>query len=153
MEISPYQTLEELESNETVTNATQVAKIFYLDKTKNLDERIEAFNKYGEKVTFIHHFADSKLEKISECYIGLRYVERYQNIDCTEIIKWWVVRQWGSKHQPSTRCFTRKDRYGELKIETKPRNYTPSKEAYDRLYTYYLEKVFKEGVATFEFDW
>jgi hypothetical protein len=153
MEISPYQTLDELESNETVKNAVQAGKIFYLDKTKDLDERIEAFSKYGKKVTFIHHFTDLHLEKISECFLGLMHVERYQNIDCTEIVKWWVDRQYGYKYLSSTRCFIRGDGFLRLKIETKPRNYTPSKEAYDRLYAYYLEKVFKEGVATFEMDW
>lgn len=153
MKISPYQTLEELESNETVKNATRAGKIFYLDKTKNLNERIEAFYTYGEKDMYIHHFADSNLEKISECFIDRMGVERHQNIDCTEIISWWVAYQWGSAHLPKTRCFIHRDKYNKFKIVTKPRNYSPSKEAYDRLYAYYLEKVFKEGVATFNFDW
>ena len=33
------------------------------------------------------------------------------------------------------------------------RNYKPSQEAVDRLYKFYVEKLFLEGVGSFEFDW
>lgn len=141
MQTSPYQTFEELISTETAKNAPAAAEVFYSDKSKNFDERIRAFLKYGK--TYDHFskpdFEDEKISTIIELYLA--EVPRYKLFCCIDAIRAFV------SSLSSKRRFVRSGKYSEA-----PRNYTASNEAQKRLYMYYIEKLIAEDIAFFEND-
>jgi len=144
---SIYNSLDEIEDNVVVKNIKSEAKKFYMDKSKDFDERCKVFSTHGENYTYIFQPIDRKLVKIFEAY-NENNLDRHSTIDTLYIIEWWIdtlscersiIDFSKNKYHPS--------------IESSDRNYTPSKEAVERLNRYYTEKLFLEGISEFTFDW
>jgi len=145
---SPYNSLDELEENCSVKKIKEEAKKFYLDKTKDFDERIKVFQSHGESEDWIFTPQNSDLKKIFEIYMETSEVNHNENISCISIVESWL------SNLQSKRC---KIDYSQNqyhpKINSTTRNYTPSKEAIEKLTRYYFEKLFIENVSSFDFDW
>lgn len=144
---SPYKNLEDFQENVTIKNSTKEAKNFYMDKTKNINDRITIFNEFGEKDSCIHTPHNVGLRRMFDMYTENGWCERHEIIHCTNILEYWLENledyrcslDWSNKYHP--------------KLVKKMRNYKPSKVAIERLRNYYLEQLFLEGIAKFEFDW
>ena len=128
---SPYKNLENIENKVVVKNIKVESKKFYLDKTKKFKERVRVFAVHGEENLFIFRPSDPSLNKIFSLYMENDWIQRHENIDCATIIEEWV---------------------SEL-AEKSGRRYKPSKKSIERLYKYYMEKLFSEGIGSFKFDW
>ena len=75
-------------------------------------------------------------------------VERHEIVYCANVIEWWIECLSYRK----TKIDYHKNRFHpELKQEY--RNYKPSEESINRLYRYYMEKIFLYGIGKFDFDW
>lgn len=145
---SPYKNIDDLEENISVKRIKDEARKFYLDKSKNFKDRVDVFNKYGESHSYIYHPKNSNINKIFDIYQEMDYTERHQNVECESIISFWI------DSLTDDRCeidYSRNSYHPSLK-KTK-RKYKPSKKAIDRLYKYYMEKLFLEGMGSFEWDW
>jgi len=144
---SPYNSLDEIEESVVVKKISVAAKDFYLDRSKPFSERIKVFAKYGKFEDFIFEPTDSNLKKIFQIYQEGGWLERHQNVETPEIVDFWIGTlksnrthlNWSNPYHP--------------KKEKRSRNYKPRKEAIERLRKYYMEKLFLEGVGSFEFDW
>lgn len=143
---SPYNNIDEIENNVTINKIIEEAKIFYHDKTKNFNDRIKVFTKYGESNDWIFYPVDYNLHKIFELYMESE-INRNQIIETPYIVEWWIEKlknyrcefNWINQYHP--------------KLLTTKRNYNYSDKALDRLYHYYMEKLFLEEIGSFEFDW
>jgi len=149
---SKFNSLDELEENVSVKNIAVEAKIFWSDETKNFEERVEVFSKYGEKRSYIYEPNHRDLSKIfnmsSESDDGGMCFDRHEKVDCLSVVDWWI----------ETLCENRsKISYNENqyhpKIKSKNRNYTPSEQAIERLRNYYTRILMQEGISSFNFDW
>ena len=145
---SDYDTLAEMEENETVKHIPEVAKQFYLDKTKPLQERLRVFTKYGKKEDFIHQPTNVALKKIFDVsFEDSDNYSRNETIECYDIVSCWLEQlkdgrlslNWSNPYHP--------------KLIKKKRNYKPSEEAMKRLELYYCENLFLEEIGSFDFDW
>jgi hypothetical protein len=143
---SPYKDLNDIEENVVMKKIEEAAKEFYLDKTKDFDERIKVFNKYGKKDTCIFRTSDRDLSKIFDVYFE-NDIDRHQTVTCTDVVWYWI------DYLRRCRCHLNWTNPYHPKIDKGNRNYKPSQEAIDRLYRFYVEKLFLEGVGSFEFDW
>jgi len=144
---SPYNSVDEIEENVVIKNVAEVAKQFYHDKTKDFEERVKVFTKYAKRNTFIFHPTDHDLDKIFKIYIENDFLERRQIIECEKVVNSWIESlmykrchlSWTNPYHPT--------------LKQKNRNYKPSEKAIDRLYKYYMEKLFNDEVGSYEFDW
>lgn len=145
---SPYNNVEEIIDTLPIKKATEAGRIFWMDKTKPLKERIKAFEEYGEKESCIYEPENRFLSKIFNIYLEQGYLQRHENVSCINIVKFWIEKL------KSGRTFIdySKNSY-HPSIKNEKRNYKPSKEAVDRLSNYYLEALFVGGVSEFELDW
>ena len=144
---SPYRNMDEMEEELSVKRIKEAAKNFYLDKTKDLYERIKVFANYGEDHSCIWYPADKDMNKIFQMYVE-NNVERHEHIDSVDIIEWWI----DLLSEKNTKISYKENKY-HPKVISKFRNYVPTEESIDRLRKYYLEKLFIEGVGSFEVDW
>ena len=118
-----------------------------MDKTKSFEERLKAFTKLGEQDSSIFHPTNRDLKIIFDVYGENGWVERHQIIECEHIVEYWIDKlrnnrchlDWTNKYHP--------------KVATSTRNYTPNQKAIDRLYRFYIEKLFLDGIGSFEWDW
>lgn len=145
--ISPYNTLDELEDNVVVKKMSEAAKTFYMDETKDFSERVNVFSKYGKAECSIHQPTDANLAKIFNMHLEGDWLERHQVITCADIVYGWV------NDLKTKRCKLNWSNHYHPKLEKTNRNYVPSEEAINRLYRYYIEKLFLEEIGSFEFDW
>lgn len=144
---SPYESLDDLEENVTMKKIEEEARKFYMDKTKKFEDRLEVFNKYGKEESYIFRPNDKDLKVIFQVYSSEGYTERHEQIECSQIIEFWlsymaenrIKIDWSNRFHPKMK---------ELK-----RGYEPSEEAQDRLFRFYMERLFVEGVGSFNFDW
>ena len=143
---SPYINMDEMEEELSVKRIGAAAKEFYLDKTKNFEERVKVFTKYGKKHGWIWQPQDFDLGEIFSMYC--ENSERHESVDCAQIIEWWI----DSLSYKRTFIDYSKNKY-HPKLKQEYRDYEPSKEACDRLHRYYMEKLFLFGVGSFEIDW
>lgn len=144
---SPYKNMDEMEEELSVKRIGAAAKEFYLDRTKDISERVKVFSKYGEEQSWIWKPQDFDLHKIFEMH-GESGVERHEIVYCANVIEWWIECLSYRK----TKIDYHKNRFHpELKQEY--RNYKPSEESINRLYRYYMEKIFLYGIGKFDFDW
>jgi len=131
---SPYKTCKELEDEFDIKSIKkrlkEAARVFYLDKTKPMAERIAVFTEYGDVRSSIWEPFDPIISKM---FSGTEYFDRHEMVNTVDVIE---------NHMD---CM---DEYRE-----EDRNYEPSEGAIERLKAYYLNKLFIEGVAKFEFDW
>jgi len=144
---SPYNTMDELEENTTIKKIPEESKKFYHDKTKPLSERIKVFNKYGHKEAYIFTPQNIHLAKIFDLYFEQEFIDKYQTINCAEIIEWWVFTTLNDNRIHINKL----NNYH--KIVTLNRNYKPSKISIERLFNYHIENLFLEDVGSFTFDW
>jgi hypothetical protein len=143
---SPFNSLDELEANVVVKHIEEEAKKFYHDKTKNFEERVKVFTRHGAQKDSIFDPIDRMLAKIFHIYSEGEN-DRNSIIECEQIINWWIdclvcdrcKLDWTNQYHPQ--------------LKKKKRNYEPSDAACDRLFRYYMEKVFLEEVGSFKFDW
>ena len=145
---SPYKDLNDLEENVTVKKIKEESKNFYLDKTKDFKERVKVFSMHGKFEGSILQPSDSNLKKIFDIYGEKSYIDRHQKCDSVDIVEWWI------ENLSDGRCkidYSKNHFHPDLK-ESK-RKYKPSKAVIDRLYRYYVEKLFLDGVGSFEWDW
>ena len=149
---SKFNSLDDLEENLSVKKIYAEAEIFWNDETKDFEERMKVFGKYGKEETYIHEPSHRGLARIfnmsSECDDGGMCFERHQNVDCIYVVEWWIDTLSEGRSKISYN-----DNQYHPRIISKKRNYTPSNEAIDRLRNYYTRIIMKEGVASFEFDW
>lgn len=149
---SKFKSLDDLEENLSVKKIDAEAKIFWNDETKDFDERLEVFGKYGKNSTYIHEPNHRGLAKIfnmsSESDDGGMCFDRYQNVDCLDVVEWWIE----TLSEGRSKISYNENKY-HPKIISKKRNYIPSEAAIDRLQNYYKRIIMQEGVASFEFDW
>lgn len=146
--VSPYKNLEDLEDNVTVKKIEKEAVKFFMDTTKNLQDRIAVFNEYGQDESYIHHPENPTLNRIFDAYKETGYSERHETVKCLDIIDWWVEELKGKR----TFVSYKSNKY-HPSLKRKPRNYTPSKASVERLKNYYTMLLIDEGVARFEYDW
>ena len=142
---SKYSSIDDIEEHLPVMKARQEAKIFYLDKTKDLDNRIKAFNMYGEYETDIAYHKNVNLLFKHMFKVYLENYDRYRTCITVDIIENWleILIYKRSIYNFSTR-----------ELEQSERNYKPSQEAIDRLWEYYIEKLFEtDKVSKFTHDW
>jgi hypothetical protein len=144
---SPYNTLEDLEDSVVVKKIKDEAVKFYLDKTKDFTERVRVFAVHGEEESCIFNPSDADLGKIFKIYMEKDWIQRHETVDCATIVESWL------SNLKKNRCHLSWSNPYHPKLEKESRNYIPSEEAIDRLYKYYMEKLFLEGVGSFEFDW
>ena len=143
---SIYNNMDEMEEELSVKKIHAAAKEFYLDKTKNFDERKKVFEKYGESIGSIYRPEDLDLGKIFDMY-NENDNERHSIIGCLDIIEWWIEKVYCNKVE-----LDYYNRYHPKIVKSK-RKYTPSDEACIRLTRYYTEKLFLYGISQFTFDW
>lgn len=145
---SPYKDLNELEENVVAKKIKDEAFVFFSDKTKSLENRLEVFKKYGKTHSYIHEPSNPDLARIFEIYKEREEMQRHETADCIRIVESWVnslvkgrrkISYESNRHHP--------------KIKGTVRNYTPSKESIERLKNYYLEILLEEGTSSFKFDW
>jgi hypothetical protein len=106
------------------------------------------FNIHGESETYLFNPTDFRLAKIFEIYTEVYEPERHTDIECSEVIEFWI------QELKEKRCeidYSQNKYHPSLRREE--RNYIPSSEAILRLKTFYLEKLFLEGIGSFTFDW
>jgi len=127
---SPYKVLDDIEENVVMKKIPEATRNYYLDKSKPFEERLEVFNKYGAQNGYIFNSTQPDISTIIETYIDREDLDKYQDIEISSIIENWI----------------------EI-LKKKSRNYKLSKESTQRLYKYYMEKVFIEGVCSFKLDW
>ena len=142
-----YKDLNHMEEELSVKKIQHEAEKFYLDRSKNWKERLKVFEKYGKKVSSIHHPADSSLEKIFQMNIEKCEHERHETITCSYVIEWWI------EQLSENRTHIFEAERGRIKMDEADRNYEPSDKAMDRLEKLYMEKIMLERVASFELDW
>jgi len=143
---SKYNSLEEIKKE--LSEINRQATLYYKDETNGFDERIEVFTEFGEKDGCIHHPNDPKLRKIFDIMFEQDYWDRHQTIECIHVVDCWV------EFLEYDRCkisYNKNEYHPEI-LKTK-RNYTPSKEAIERLKRHYHNIILKENVAKFELDW
>lgn len=149
---SKFNSLDDLEENLSVKKICAEAEIFWNDETKDLEERLGVFDKYGKKVNCIHSPSHRGLSRIfdmsSESDSGGMCFERHEEVSCLEVVDWWIDTLIEGRSKISYN-----DNQYHPKIKSKKRNYTPSDEAIDRLSNYYKRIIMQEGVASLEFDW
>jgi len=145
---SNFKDLNDLEENVTVKNIKTEAKKFYMDKTKDFKKREKVFSKHGKSNDYIYHPIDSNLKKIFDIYFENDYLDKHQIVKTLDVIKNWIETLSDSR---SIIDYS-KNKY-HPNIKSTERNYTPSDKAIERLYRFYAEKMFLEGVSEFEFDW
>lgn len=144
---SPYNTLDEIEENVVMKKIPEAAKNFYLDKTKSFEERLKVFAAHGKQDSSIFQPTNRDLKIIFDVYSENGWIERHQIVKCEQIVEYWIDKlidnrchlDWTNKYHP--------------KVATKSRNYKPSQKAIDRLHRYYMEKLFLDGIGSFEWDW
>jgi hypothetical protein len=142
--MSKFNTLEELEENLTAKQLkTTGAKEFYLDTSKKMSERVKVFNEYGEDNGCIYRPITKELKHIFEWYYESDYPSKMETILTSDVVNDWV----------DLLKFDRITVVDDDLFEDSVRNYTPSKEALERLKNYYLNKLMKEGIAKFTYDW
>lgn len=145
---SSFKDLNDLEENCSVKKMETEAPIFYKDKTKSLDLRLQVFDKYGKEHSYIYEPKNNILKEIFEIYHEQCENQRHENISCGDIIEWWFYQLQKNRLEID---YSSNKYHPNLK-KTK-RNYTPSVEAITRLKNYYNELLILEDVASFEFDW
>lgn len=145
---SPYNSVDEMEEELPVKKIKAAAENFYLDKTKDFEERLKAFDKYGDKETYIFRPQDVRLNKIFDIYFEQDYVQRHETVNCLSIIEWWI----DSLADERTHISYVNNKY-HPDLESSERNYVASENSINRLRKYYIEKLILEKTATFEFDW
>ena len=143
---SMYNSLDEMEEELSVKKIGAEAQIFYMDKSKDLKERIKVFEKYGHEEGSIYTPDDDALNVIFEFHNDDDNNERHQTYETIDIIDWWIGMQ------KRNRVNVYKGEYSP-KFKKLTRNYTPNKQAIERLRIYYIEKLFIEGISSFVFDW
>lgn len=143
--ISQYKNYADFEENVSLKNSKAEGKIFYMDKTKPFNEREIAFNNFGEEDSSIHQPRNYELSQIFSYYNDSDN-ERHQIIYCGDIVERWLEELFFN------RCTFDYSEY-RISLKRKPRNYKPSDKAVERLRRYYMEILFLEGIASFEFDW
>jgi hypothetical protein len=144
---SPYNSMEKMEEELSVKKIKAACKNFYLDKTKDLNERIKVFSKYGDDYGCIWYPYDKDMNKIFQTYVE-KNVERHEIVTSVDVIKWWI----DLLSEKNTKISFKENKY-HPNIISKYRNYVPTEESINRLRKYYLEKLFIEGVGSFEVDW
>ena len=144
---SPYADLEDIEDNVVVKKIKEEAKKFYLDKTKKFSERVRVFAVHGKEEGFIFTPSYPDLATIFKMHSENDWINRHQMVDCATIIENWVENLY------ENRCTLNWSNPYHPELERSDRGYEPSKEAIERLYKYYMEKLFLEGVGSFKFDW
>lgn len=144
---SPYNTMDEMEEELSVNKIKEACKNFYLDKTKNLNERIKVFSKYGDTYGYIWTPFDKDMNKIFQMYCE-NNLERHEIVDSVEVIEWWI----DLLSEKNTKISFKENKF-HPNIIFKYRNYVPTQESIDRLRIFYLERLFIEGVSSFELDW
>ncbi len=145
---SKYNSLDDLEDNVVAKKIEAEANIFYKDKTKPMAERLLVFEKYGESENYIHQPEDIRLRKIFKMYGETGYVDKYQTVDCLDVINWWV----DELSEKRCKISYNENKYHPKIIKTK-RKYTPSEESKNRLSAFYKTLLIEEGVARFTYDW
>jgi len=145
---SQFDSLDDIEDNVVVKKITEEAKKFYMDSTKDFEERIKVFSKHGFRQGCIHEPTDRNLRKIFEMHNESDWIQRHEICNTVDIVNYWVCHQL-----EQNRCKLDYTNPYHPKLKKLNRGYHPSKAAIDRLYKYYVEKLFLEGVGSFEFDW
>lgn len=143
---STFNSLDEIEENVVIKHVAEEAKKFYHDKSKVFEERVKVFTRYGKREDYIFHPKNRILDKIFKMYIEGEN-DRCSIIECDQIINWWV------KMLMYKRCKLNWSNPYHPELKQKNRNYKPSNAACDRLFKYYMEKMFLEEVGSFVFDW
>lgn len=144
---STYKSLDDLENNVVARKIKEEARKFYHDKSKPFKERLKVFGVYGEEDSCIYNPKNTDLNSIFELHTEGDMYQRHEMVDTVNIIDSWIDNlrsarlsmDWENKYHP--------------KLKETKRNYTPSKEALNRLRVYYLEKLMLEEVRSFELDW
>jgi hypothetical protein len=144
---SPYKDLNDIEENVVMKKIPEAAKMYYMDKSKPFNERVTVFSVHGKEAGFIHEPTDSDLAKIFKIYYEGGWLDRYQTVECAEVLESWM------QNLRSNRCHLNWSNPYHPELEKEKRNYIPSEEAIQRLYKYYMEKVFLDEIGSFEFDW
>ena len=147
---STYASLDEIEETLPLKKAREAARVFWLDKTKPMEERIKAFNAHGEKKEWLHHPKHAGLHKIFDIFIedGDDYRMRRETINCFDVIEWWIdALHFDRLHID----YSRNPYHPSLKKSE--RNYSPSEKSMERLSAYYQQILFVEGVTSFVYDW
>jgi L-rhamnose mutarotase len=143
---SLFNSLDEIEENVVVKRIKEEAKKFYHDKTKVFEERVKVFTRHGEQENSIFEPSDRNLSKIFQMH-NEGDNDRNSIIECESVIRWWIDElrynrsklDWTNHYHP--------------KLKQTERNYEPTDAACERLFRYYMEKLFLEEVGSFEFDW
>lgn len=146
--VSPYKNLDDIQENVTVKKAKEAAKIFLMDNTKSIEDKLEVFDIYGEEEQYIYDPNHPFLNKIFEIYKEQDMIQKYEVVDCLDIVEWWIDELSDKRCEISYVS----NKYHPNLIRTK-RNYEPSQEALDRLSNYYRDIILEEGVVRFTFDW
>ncbi len=145
---SPFKSVDHIEEETPVKRIEEVARIFYMDKTKPMKERKKAFSKWGKKNTWIHRPENPAMNKIFALYFEQDMIQRHEKVECESVIEWWL------ESLSENRCkadYSRNQYHPEVK-ETE-RNYEPSEKNIDRLENLYMDILFREGIGSFEYDW
>jgi len=147
---SKYNTLKELEENVTIKNSKAQARIFWMDKSKTTENRMDAFDAYGECASYIHEPKHIYLQQLFHYMLeeNTEHFDRGSEEECREYIDNWIYRL--SQHR--TRL-NHTDNIYRSKFVKSERGYEPSEKALERLRSYYYEILMDEGVSSFKMDW
>jgi len=142
---SDFKNMQDMEDNTLVKNISIEAEKFWMDETKDLNERIKVFNKYGNAENYIYEPTNHSLKKIFE-----RNNEDDRGVErkCIDVIDWWI------ENLKESRCYVD---YSENQFhpttKKRTRNYKPSKAAIQRLRKRYIDILFFEGTSKYRIDW
>ncbi len=145
---SPYSSFEEIEDTLPKKKAKIEGMIFYKDKTKPMEERIKAFEEYGDVDEYIHSPMHSSLNDIFDVYSECGESERRDKICCLDIVEWWMEEIISNRLE-----IDYKTNQYHPKLVKLNRGYVPSNKAIERLRDRYAELLFMEDVSGFTFDW
>jgi hypothetical protein len=147
---SPYNTLEELEENVTIKNGAAQAKIFWMDKSKSMEERMLAFETHGKCNDWMHQPKHMYLKQLFDYMLSeeMEDIRRGAEEECSQFVDSWIYKLESNRVKISYA----ENQYHPKLVKTE-RGYKPSKAAIERLTNYYYEILMEEGISSFIVDW
>jgi hypothetical protein len=142
-----YNSIEEIKNNVVYAKFHEEVRKFYLDKSKNWEERIKAFREYGEKEQWIWHPIHPALNTIFNLFHEKDYIQKHEQVHVDTVIDCWFDDLDEGRIEISHR-----NEY-HPSVDVIDRNYEPSKEALDKLWKMYYELLMIEGVSEYTYDW
>lgn len=146
--MSKFNSLNELEENVIVKEIHTESEIFWNDESKDINERLLVFNKYGKTNPYLYDPNNVWLSRIYDTIMELDIFHRGENVMTTNMVDIWIGLL--TEHRIK---ISHEDNKYHPKLIKNGRGYIPSEESIERLSIYYKKILMREGISSFIFDW